>query len=124
MTKRNPRHRIPPAMTTLSRSLRRESTHPERALWDLLRVKQLAGLRVRRQHVVGPYIVDFYCPSAKLVIELDGESHDGRLEYDAKRTSHLEKLGLKVFRVTNDEVLEDPDAVAEAILHEVELGRN
>ncbi|MCZ6812284.1 MAG: DUF559 domain-containing protein, partial [Planctomycetota bacterium] len=56
-------------MTQRSRSLRRRSTYPERALWSVLRDKQLKGLRLRRQHAIGRYVVDFYCPGAKLVVE-------------------------------------------------------
>ncbi|MCH8166100.1 MAG: DUF559 domain-containing protein, partial [Planctomycetes bacterium] len=65
MTDRPTRHRIPPRMTQRSRSLRRGSTYPERILWSVLRNKRLKGLHFRRQHAVGRYVVDFYCPGAK-----------------------------------------------------------
>ncbi|MCH8152514.1 MAG: endonuclease domain-containing protein [Planctomycetes bacterium] len=116
MTDRPTRHRIPPRMTQRSRSLRRRSTYPERVLWYLLRNKQIKGLRFRRQHAVGRYVVDFYCPAAKLVVEVDGESHAGRAEQDAKRSAYLEARGLKVLRVTNDDVMENLEAVGMAIL--------
>lgn len=78
----------------------------------MLRNRQVAGLRFRRQIPVGPYCVDFICSSAKLVVELDGRSHEGRRKHDAKRTEYLNGQGLRVFRVTNDDVLDDVESVA------------
>ena len=111
----NPRQ-ILSHLTDRSRSLRRLSTYPERAVWTLVRNRQLDGMRFRRQQAIGPYIVDFYCAEANLVVEIDGESHDGREEEDAKRTSYLQGRGLRLLRLTNDEVVSDREAVAEAIL--------
>ena len=85
----------------------------------MLRGGRLTGLKFRRQHPVGPFVVDFYCHSAALVVELDGMSHDDRLEEDNRRTQYLEAQGLRVYRVTNDDLLDDPDAVAVAIAREV-----
>ncbi len=116
MTDRPTRHRIPPDMTQRSRSLRRGSTYPERALWSVLRNNRLKGLRFRRQQAVGRYVVDFYCAGAKLVVEVDGESHAGRADQDAKRSVYLEGRGLTVLRVTNDDVMGNLEAVAMAIL--------
>lgn len=116
MTDRPTGHRIPPTMTQRSRSLRHRSTYPERVLWYLLRNKQLKGLRFRRQHAIGRYVVDCYCPGAKLIVEVDGESHASRAEQDAKRTAYLEGRGLTVLRVTNDDVMGTLEAVAMAIL--------
>lgn len=99
-----------------SKQLRRDLTGPERGLWHLLRGRQLAGMKFRRQQVIGPYIVDFYCAQAHLVIEVDGESHVGRGNSDAARDSYLESHGLRVLRVTNDDVLRESEAVALAIL--------
>ncbi|HEX6962553.1 MAG TPA: endonuclease domain-containing protein [Lacipirellula sp.] len=96
-------------------NLRKSTTKPEQLLWSILRGRQLGGLKFRRQHPVEPYVVDFYCAEAKLVVELDGESHNGREEYDERRSEFLAKLGLKVFRVTNDDVLTNLDGVAEGI---------
>jgi very-short-patch-repair endonuclease len=107
-----------------ARRLRRESTSPERILWSILRGGQLAGLKFRRQHPIGPYIADFYCHSASLVVELDGMSHDTTREYDQRRDEYLKRQGLTVLRILNDEVMSDLDAVAMAILAAagVELG--
>jgi very-short-patch-repair endonuclease len=112
---REKRHRIPPQKTERAKELRGDSTFPERLLWSRLRGKRLAGLKFRRQHVVGPYFVDFYCAKAQLVIELDGQSHDGCAAYDRQRTEFLERKGLCVVRHSNDDVLDDVDAVAEDI---------
>jgi very-short-patch-repair endonuclease len=78
----------------------------------------LGGLKFRRQHPIEPYIVDYYCASAKLIIELDGESHEGRQSYDKGRETHLRNLGLKIVRVLNDDVLNNLDGVAEYLLRE------
>ena len=98
--------------------LRRVATEPEKLLWSILSRRQLGGLKFRRQHPIEPYIVDFYCASANFAIELDGESHEGRQDYDQLRTKFLSGLGLTIFRVTNDEVLNNLEGVAEAILRE------
>src|SRR4029079_18403993 len=104
--------------------LRRNATNPEQILWSILCRRQLGGLKFRRQHPIEPYVVDFYCAAANFVIELDGESHEGRQSYDFQREEHLRKLGLKIFRVTNDDVIQNLDGAAEAILREVGVSPN
>ena len=86
-----------------ARRLRANATEAERKLWSLLRRKRIAGLRFRRQHPVGPYIADFYCAAAKLIIELDGSQHcePSNLAYDAARTKWLERHGYCVLRFNN-----------------------
>ena len=84
-------------------------------LWSVLRSRNLGGLKFRRQHPIEPYIVDFYCAEARLVVELDGESHDGKEGYDARRSTHLKRLGLTVIRIHNDEVLTNIEGVASSI---------
>lgn len=96
--------------------LRRNATNPEQRLWSILCRRQLGGLKFRRQHPIEPYIVDFYCASANFVVELDGESHEGQQTYDENRELHLLKLGLRILRVTNDDVIQNLEGVAEAIL--------
>ncbi len=108
-------HRIPPQKSVRVRELRTDSTFPERLLWSRLRGKRLGGLKFRRQQVLGPYFVDFYCAEVRLVIELDRRSHDGRAAYDQQRTKFLEREGLRVIRYSNDDVLQDVDAVVEDI---------
>jgi len=98
-----------------ARALRRAMTPAEQALWAVLRGKAL-GLRVRPQHVIRGWIVDFYAFAASLVIEVDGDVHDLQCEEDARRTDALRDEGLAVLRVRNDEVLSDlPRVVARIV---------
>jgi very-short-patch-repair endonuclease len=104
-------------MKARARQLRRNATVPERILWGLLRDRRLSGVKFRRQHSVGPYVVDFYCHSHRLVVELDGRSHDDRGLDDRRRQDYLEMVaGLKVFRVGNDDVLHDRESVILGVL--------
>jgi len=100
-----------------ARELRKNQTPAEELLWQLLRNRQLANLKFRRQHQIGDYITDFYCDERKLVVELDGEIHDkpAKAKSDAKRQKYLESLGLTVLRFRNEAVLESPLSVLEAI---------
>ena len=102
--------------TTLerARSLRKTATKPERLLWAAIRRKQ-RGLRFRQQHPVGVYILDFYCPSARLCIEVDGRQHDQTVATDPYRDDWPCQLGITVIRVRAIDVLADPDAVADWI---------
>jgi very-short-patch-repair endonuclease len=98
-------------------NLRNDPTPAEKRLWDKLRNSQLAGKKFRQQHSIGNYILDFYCPQHQLAIELDGDSHftESGIEYDAKRTFFLNKIGIQVLRFTNTEVLENLENVLERI---------
>ena len=107
-------------MTARARTLRRDSTYPERKLWSRLRGGQLEGVRFRRQHVIGPYVADFYCADALLIIELDGHSHDTTADADLKREMYLERQGYRVIRFTNDHVIRGVEGVLEAISNAVE----
>ena len=95
-------------LETYRKSLRNNATPAERILWKHLKNKQLDGKRFLRQHSILNYIVDFYCPSEKLIIELDGEVHfnEEALVYDAKRTKDLEGLGFAVIRFENKMVFD------------------
>jgi very-short-patch-repair endonuclease len=95
------------------RYLRKKLTDAEATLWSLLRNRQLEGGKFRRQHSVGKYILDFYCPSEKLAIELDGEHHftDQGSSHDEKRTNYLTSLKIQVLRFENEEVFQSPSAV-------------
>jgi len=104
-------------MIDRARQLRRHQTGPETKLWHAIRNSQLAGLKFRRQRPIGRYVVDFYCASHKLVVELDGDSHnESNYQDDVKRQAWLEKSGYRVLRIENDDVLKDLDAVLEVIL--------
>jgi very-short-patch-repair endonuclease len=87
-----------------AKELRRNLTKPEKILWNHLRKKQQNGMYFRRQHPYGIYILDFYCFKANLAIEVDGDIHLYRKEYDEERTRYLESSGLKVLRFSNEEV--------------------
>jgi very-short-patch-repair endonuclease len=109
-------------MLDRARENRREMSPVQAKLWLYLRRDQLLGLRFRREHRVGPYIVDFYCAERNLVIEVDGESHGGMVEYDKQRTEYLESRGLREVRFTNDEVLRCIEQVIEQIKSLCEAG--
>ena len=83
-------------------------------LWRLLRVGR-RELRVRKQHPIGPYVADFYCPAAKMVIEIDAASHDQRQEADVSRDVYTASLGLKVIRIAAADVLANPEDVADGV---------
>ncbi len=98
-----------------ARRMRDNPTVAEALLWKKLRKKQLGGLRFRRQHVVNTFIVDFYCPQAKVIIEVDGSVHDEQEEYDQEREIILESLGYQVLRFRNQEIEREIDAVLSSI---------
>jgi very-short-patch-repair endonuclease len=95
--------------------MRSAPTEAERELWKFLRKKQIDGFRFRRQHIIHTFIVDFYCPTARLVIEGDGDIHLGQAAYDAERETLLRDLGYIVIRFKNNEIQEDLDHVIERI---------
>jgi very-short-patch-repair endonuclease len=105
---------LPTRTHEASLELRRNPTEAERELWFHLRAGRLDGFKFRRQHPIPPYVVDFYCNEAKLVVELDGSQHGD--EVDAARTLSLEQQGLIVLRFWNNDVLGNKAAVLEAIL--------
>ncbi|MEN8225799.1 MAG: endonuclease domain-containing protein [Bacteroidota bacterium] len=99
------------------RKLRNNLTPAEATLWLSLKNKQLDGRRFKRQVSFGPYIVDFYCPSEKLVIEVDGPYHEieRKVRYDKKRERYLEKLGLRVIRFKNKKVFDKKEELLQEI---------
>ncbi|MDD7884792.1 endonuclease domain-containing protein [Flavivirga sp. 57AJ16] len=99
------------------KELRNNSTSAEATLWTFLQKKQLKGRKFRRQHSIKNYIVDFYCASEKLIIELDGAYHlnVAQQNYDQERTEALENLGFKVLRFENKSVFKDSANVLEEI---------
>ena len=99
-----------------ARALRAGQTDAERALWHRLRDRRLLGRKFRRQHEIGPYIVDFVCAEAWLILELDGGQHLEQAQPDARRTARLQREGYRVLRIWNDEVLKGMDAVLEQIV--------
>ena len=99
-----------------ARRLRIEQTDAEQLLWHHLRSRRLQGWKFRRQHEIGAYIVDFVCPDAGLIVELDGGQHGDQLIYDERRTCELQAMGYRVQRFWNNDVLADIESVLEVIL--------
>ncbi|HBA73380.1 MAG TPA: hypothetical protein DER40_15715 [Geobacter sp.] len=95
--------------------LRNNMSDAEQALWRLLRERQVSGLKFRRQHPFGDYILDFACLEIRLVIEVDGGQHGQRIEYDESRTHKLQESGFTVIRFWNNEVFAEIDSVMEKI---------
>src|SRR5258708_4763728 len=95
---------------SLAKRLRREMTWTERSLWKDLRRNGVDGFHFRRQQVIGGYIVDFFCDSAKLAIELDGTVHQEQWEYDESRDKAISRCGVRVLRISNEAML-DGEAV-------------
>ncbi|WP_067093836.1 endonuclease domain-containing protein [Marinomonas atlantica] len=104
----------------LRSQLRTNMTEPERRLWSYLRKNQL-GVKVRRQFGIGRYIVDFYCPAKRLVIEVDGDSHytEEGMTYDQERDQYMASLGICVMRFTNQQVMQEMEAVVGMISAEL-----
>lgn len=102
-------------LTTRARHMRNEATDAERLLWQRLRGRQIAGYKFRRQFPIAPYIVDFICLEAMLIIELDGGQHADATAYDNVRTSTLQQRGYQVIRFWNNEVLGQTDLVLDVI---------
>jgi very-short-patch-repair endonuclease len=90
-------------------------TDAERCLWARLRQKQIGGFRFRRQQLIGPYIVDFFCPAASMIIEVDGGQHDERQADDAARTAWLNGRGYRMLRFWNNEILGNIEGVLETV---------
>jgi very-short-patch-repair endonuclease len=98
-----------------ARKFRRELSLPEKLLWVRIRRGEL---NFRRQHPIGEYVLDFYCPATKLAIEVDGAAHDfgDRPERDERRTVWLKTQGIDVLRIPAKDVLADPDEIADAVI--------
>lgn len=116
--------RLPRQLLEKARDLRQNPTDAEQRLWASLRGRQMAGFKFRCQHPIGPYIVDFYCHQAQLVIEIDGGQHgqDDQRLYDEQRTAYLEAQGLRVLRFWNHHVLGETESVLE-VIRQVLVGR-
>jgi len=102
------------------RELRNNPTKSETKLWKALKGSKVDNRKFRRQQSIEDFIVDFYCPKEKLIVEVDGEVHNNPVnnEYDFNRTKRLAELGYKVIRFTNEEVSKNLDLVIEAIREE------
>ena len=105
-----------PRATTRAKSLRNEASPPERLLWQHLRNRQLAGHKFSRQIPIGPYFADFLCREARLIVELDGPSHDNSADYDARRDAYCRAQGYSILRFTNADVLTNLEGVMSHIV--------
>jgi very-short-patch-repair endonuclease len=114
--------RYNPRLKGRARSLRANLTDAEEHLWARLRRKQILGVQFYRQKPIGNYIVDFYAPAARLIVEVDGSQHFERAQdkHDRSRTAHFEQMGLRVLRYNDRQVLLELDSVAEDIFRAVE----
>lgn len=99
-----------------ARQLRTEVFPPEKILWSRLRNRQLGDLKFRRQHPIGPFVVDFFCEQLRLAIEVDGRIHDNQIEYDKNRDQYLASQGIIVKRFTASDVTARTEGVLKTIL--------
>ena len=107
--------RIDHSLRDKTRQLRREPTEAEKRLWAILRDRQLDGAHFRRQLAIPPYVADFACADARLIVEVDGGPHSGAV-HDAQREAYLQRQGWRVLRLANADVLADPDALTRRIM--------
>ncbi|HEY5107226.1 MAG TPA: endonuclease domain-containing protein [Caulobacteraceae bacterium] len=100
-----------------AKSLRQSMSPPEVFLWQRLRERHPSRPVIRRQHPIGPYVADFYCSTARLVIEIDGSGHadQAQREHNRRRDAYMERLGYRVIRCLAADVMKDADAVAQDI---------
>ena len=106
--------RTTPKIFANAKELRKNQTPAEQKLWSALRSDQL-GVNFRRQHAIGPYIVDFVCLKQKLILELDGGQHLEQEQYDAERTQFLQAKGYRVLRFWNNDVMKNLNGVISAV---------
>jgi very-short-patch-repair endonuclease len=102
-------------MKELAKKLRKNQTDAENALWYYLRGRRMTGCKFRRQHPVGPFIVDFVCLERNLIVEVDGGQHATQVDEDESRTTYLGSQGYRVLRFWNNEVLTEVENVLEVI---------
>jgi very-short-patch-repair endonuclease len=102
----------------IRKSLRNNATSAEATLWNILKNRQVGGYKFRRQHSIGKYVVDFYCPTLQLVIELDGEPHANlvNIALDSERDEFINQYGITVNRYENRWVFEYPEVIKQEIL--------
>jgi very-short-patch-repair endonuclease len=110
-----PHQPVLPAKRGFAKTLRREMTDAEQKLWKELRGRRLDRIKFRRQVPIGPYVADFACLEAKLIVELDGSQHAGEVRDDI-RTAELTARGFRVLRFWNDEVLRELDSTCDTII--------
>jgi very-short-patch-repair endonuclease len=113
--RKSPDRKVPAYITKLSRKMRAKPTDAEATLWKKISNRQLDGLRFRRQFSIGRFIADFYNHENRLIVEIDGDIHANRREYDANRTRYITAHGYRVVRFSNEQVMKEIEAVLEEI---------
>jgi very-short-patch-repair endonuclease len=123
MRKTNNYYALPfnPKLKDRARALRKAGNLAEVLLWNQIKGNQLLGLDFDRQKIIGHYIVDFYCAQQRVVIEVDGNSHDDKQEYDAQRDAYLMGLGLFVIHVSDNDVKSNLNNIMKMLLNHVAL---
>lgn len=111
-----------PTQLKNARHLRKNMTDAEQRIWRALRLRQILGVKFRRQHPIGHYIADFVCIERKLIVEVDGGQHAEQIIEDNARTAWLEAQGYRVMRFWNNDMLQNIEGVLEAIRLELEEG--
>ena len=111
--------KVSPAKIKRAKELRQKMTPAEKILWEHLRAKRFQGLKFRRQQIIAEFIVDFYCHSLGLIIEVDGKIHDRQKEQDLERELILKAQGLQIIRFSNQQIIEDIESVLRAIATQV-----
>ena len=112
--------RVSPEKIKRAKELRRNMTSAEKILWEYLRAKRFNNLKFRRQQIIEGFIVDFYCHSLGLIIEVDGEVHNQQKEYDRERDKILLAKNLYILRFTNQQVIKNIDLVFNSITGKIE----
>ncbi|MBP7735134.1 MAG: endonuclease domain-containing protein [Spirochaetes bacterium] len=107
--------KTPDYVVQLARDMRNNMTDSERLLWERLKSKKVGGYKFRCQHPIYRYILDFYSDEKLLAVELDGDIHKERKDYDDYRDEFMKSLGIRTLRFRNDEVMNDLDAVIDEI---------
>src|SRR5687767_1850025 len=108
--------RINPLLLTRAREMPKNAAPAEKILWSCLRNRQLGGFKFRRQYSIDHYIIDFYCAEQKLGVELDGDSHSEREDYDERRTAALATRAIEIARFPNTDVFENLEGLLEFLL--------
>ena len=109
-----------PELKEKARKLRNNATFSERVLWKYLKSRQMKGYQFTRQKPIDKYIVDFYCPKLHLIIEVDGDSHNEKQEYDQKRQHNIEKRGFHFLRFDGHSVIKQTEGVLKVIADKIE----
>jgi very-short-patch-repair endonuclease len=117
------RNKTPDQILNYAREMRKEPTEAESILWSNLRNRKLKNLKFRRQQPIEGFIIDFYCESARLGVEVDGEIHlnEEQRNFDQQRTEYLAEFGIRIVRFKNDDVINDIKKVLNIISEETKL---